>query len=107
MAAFTAASRRARIAAGSGVSPGGVPAQHDRLDPAGLGLEHDRVADTGDAQGVLDVLGIHVEAVRQHDDVLHPARQDQPALASKWPMSPVLYQPSSVKAAAVASGLRQ
>ena len=89
-AAFTAASRRARISAGSAaaapraaaaVAPPGLalPGEDDRLDPPGLRLDRDRVADAGDPQGVLDVLGIHVEAVGQHDHVAAPAGQDEAA----------------------------
>ena len=59
--------------------PGWRARQHDRLDAAGLRLDARRVADPGDAQGILDVLGIHVEPVRQDDDVLAPAGQDQAA----------------------------
>ena len=55
----------------------GAGRQHDRLDSAGQRFDHHRVADPGDAQGVLDVLGVHVQAVRQDDDVLLAAHQDQ------------------------------
>ena len=49
------------------------------LDPAGPRLDHHRISDARHPEGVLDVLGVHVEAVRQHDHVLRPAHQDQPA----------------------------
>ena len=48
------------------------------MRPGSVSSDH-RVADAGDPQGVLDVLGIHVEAVGQDDDVLDPAAQDEPA----------------------------
>ena len=83
LAALTAASMRARELRGLGGLDGARRAcrraEDDRLDAAGLGLDDDQIADAGDAQRVLDVLGIDVEAVGQHDDVLDPARQDQPA----------------------------
>ena len=78
-----------------------------RLDPPGARLDRHRVADPGDPKRVLDVLGVHVEPVGQDDDVLLAPVEVEAALASSCPRSPDLYQPSSVKAAAVASGLFQ
>ena len=51
--------------------------EDDGLDPAGRRLDHDRVADPGDPERVLDVLGVDVEAVRQDDPVLRPAAEDR------------------------------
>ena len=71
----------------------------------GSRLEDHRVADAGDAQGVLDVLREDVEAVGQDDDVLRAAVQDQPPGRVELARGRrVRYQPSSVNAAAVASG---
>ena len=52
--------------------------QHDRLDAPGLRLDDDGVAQPRGPERVLDVLGVHVQAVRQHDDVLRPAHQHEP-----------------------------
>src|SRR3712207_7409219 len=42
--------------------------EDDRLDPTGLRFEHDGVPEARDAQRVLDVLGVDVEAVRQRSE---------------------------------------
>ena len=84
-----------------------VEGQHDRLDAPGRRLEHDGIPHAGDPQRVLDVLGIHVEAIGQHDHVLDPAAEDEPARRVEVARSPVRYQPSSVNAAAVSSGAFQ
>ena len=52
--------------------------EDDRLDPSGPGLEHHRVPHTSHAEGVLDVFGIDVQAVGQHDHVATAAHEDQP-----------------------------
>ena len=53
--------------------------QHDGFNPAGLCLDHDGVADPGRHERVLDVLRVDVEPVRQDDDVLLAAHEDQMA----------------------------
>ncbi len=74
LAALTAASTLARSA--SGVSSS-VPTRTASIRP-GSRLDDHGVAQPRDPQRVLDVLGVHVEPVRQHDDVLDPAAQDEP-----------------------------
>ena len=73
--------------------------EHDRPRSAParrLDADHSRTPAT--AQRVLDVLRVDVEPVRQDDDVPLAARRgrDSPA-SSRWPMSPVRYQPSGVR----------
>ena len=65
---------RRRIAAGS--SPSGRPATTASIRP-GVVSTTTASRSAGDPERVLDVLGVHVEAVRQHDDVLDPAAQDR------------------------------
>src|SRR5205085_7616410 len=56
-----------------------------RLDPSRGRLDRDRIANPRNAERVLDVLGIDLEAVRQDDPILRPTAEDQPSVAIQMP----------------------